>query len=1092
MPAHNSPITFQDAVHRLERYWADQGCVVWMPHNVEVGAGTMNPATFMYVLGPEPWNVAYLEPGIRPDDARYGENPNRLGRHHQFQVILKPDPGDPQGLYLASLAALGIELGKHDVRFVEDNWESPALGAWGLGWEVWLDGLEISQFTYFQQAGSFDLNPNAIEMTYGMDRILMALQDVTHFKDLAWNEHVRFADVMLPNEVETSRYYFETADVGRLSQMYDLLEAEANAALDAGLVRPAHDYVLKCSHVFNVLDARGAVGVTERARFFGRMRKLARRVAEGYLKEREALGFPLLRDVDGRPWLAGQPAATASGQAVQVQAQVQARLQVPSHGQPQARDVQAQEVQGPDVQAQDTQAQDALAATLPPGRLVQNVLPTTPADFLLEVGVEELPVADLDAALAALAERMPALLDDLRLDHGPVAVLGTPRRLAVVVAGLAARQTDTENQVVGPPVSAAYDAAGQPTKAAEGFAKNAGVGAADLTVVERGGERRVAAVKREVGRPAGEVLPEVLAALVRGLPNARSMRWNASQESFSRPVRWLVALHGSAEIPVAFAGLTAGRTTRGLRPQGSPELALAAAGDYRKLMKSCGVLVDPAERRADVLRQVTALAGQAGGCIAEDPGLLDEVTNLVEQPHAILADFEPEFLALPAAVLITVMKKHQRYFPVFDSEGRLLAHFITVANGAGTDAAVVRHRNEGVIRARFADAAYFWKLDVAKPLAEFTPALAGLTFQAQLGSMLDKVQRLERLVPLVAARLQLKGDEADAAARAAALAKSDLATSMVVDFTSLQGTMGREYARLSGEPAAVADALEEQYRPRGAGDDLPQTGPGIALALADRLDSLVGLFAAGVRPKGTNDPFALRRAALGITSILAGRNLSFDLAGAIDETAAGLPVTLTGVESAVSTPEDSPAVSLPGAALPVVLASAVKSDLLEFIARRLEGQLREAGHSADAVAAVLAIQATNPAAAAKAVEVLERAVADPQWSATLTAYARCARIVRGRGDVDDAVAAFDAARLSEPAEEQLQRAFVDATRGLDRADMGAVLEALKRLAPEINAFFDAVLVMAEDPAVRANRLAQVAQVAGLARGVADLSLLEGF
>jgi glycyl-tRNA synthetase len=276
----NAP-TFQDALARLERYWNEQGCLVWMPHNVEVGAGTMNPATFLRVLGPEPWNVAYVEPSIRPDDARYGENPNRVGRHHQLQVILKPDPGNPQELYLASLATLGIDLTRHDVRFVEDNWESPALGAWGLGWEVWLDGLEITQFTYFQQAGSLELEPVSVELTYGLDRILMALQGVGHFTELRWSSEVTLGDMLYDYEVETSRYYFEAADIPRLRELFGVYEAEAEATLDAGLVTVSHDYVLKCSHVFNVLDARGAVGVTERAQLFGRMRRLSARIAEG-------------------------------------------------------------------------------------------------------------------------------------------------------------------------------------------------------------------------------------------------------------------------------------------------------------------------------------------------------------------------------------------------------------------------------------------------------------------------------------------------------------------------------------------------------------------------------------------------------------------------------------------------------------------------------------------------------------------------------------------------------------------------------------------------------------------------------------------
>ena len=275
-------LDFQSIIMKLQQFWADQGCLIWQPYYSQVGAGTMNPATFLRVLGPEPWNVAYVEPSVRPDDGRYGENPNRLQQHYQFQVILKPDPGNPQEIYLKSLEAIGIDPRQHDIRFVEDNWESPALGAWGLGWEVWLDGQEITQFTYFQQAGGQVLEPVSVEITYGLDRIAIALQKVRSFRDIQWSSTRTAGDVNLMGEQEHSKYYFELADVDRLREMFKLFEQEANAALDAGLVLPAHDYILKCSHTFNILDTRGAIGVTERQAFFGRMRDLARRTAELY------------------------------------------------------------------------------------------------------------------------------------------------------------------------------------------------------------------------------------------------------------------------------------------------------------------------------------------------------------------------------------------------------------------------------------------------------------------------------------------------------------------------------------------------------------------------------------------------------------------------------------------------------------------------------------------------------------------------------------------------------------------------------------------------------------------------------------------
>ncbi|MBI5167734.1 MAG: glycine--tRNA ligase subunit alpha [candidate division NC10 bacterium] len=288
-------MTFQEVVLALENFFAKRGCVIQQPYDIEVGAGTMNPATFLRVLGPEPWNVAYVEPSRRPTDGRYGENPNRLQHYYQYQVIMKPSPDDIQEIYLDSLVDLGIDPIKHDIRFVEDDWESPTLGAWGLGWEVWLDGLEITQFTYFQQAGGIDLNPISAELTYGIERIAMYLQGVDSVFDLEWTPGVTYGDVHHKGEVEWSIHNFDEADVPLQLQLFDLYEKESLRLIEKGLVLPAYDYCLKCSHTFNILDARGAISVTERTSFIGRVRNLARRCAEAYLKQREELGYPLMK-----------------------------------------------------------------------------------------------------------------------------------------------------------------------------------------------------------------------------------------------------------------------------------------------------------------------------------------------------------------------------------------------------------------------------------------------------------------------------------------------------------------------------------------------------------------------------------------------------------------------------------------------------------------------------------------------------------------------------------------------------------------------------------------------------------------------------
>jgi len=1007
-----SPLTFQTLILKLEKFWADRGFIIWQPYYSQVGAGTMNPATFLRVLGPEPWNVAYVEPSIRPDDGRYGENPNRFQQHYQYQVILKPDPGNPQEIYLQSLEALGLNLRQHDVRFVEDNWESPALGAWGLGWEVWLDGQEITQFTYFQQAGGLPTDPVSVELTYGLERILIALNNAAGIWDEAWAEGITYGDILRQGEWEHSKYYFEIADVERLRTLYNLYEAEAKSALDSGLVLPAYDYLLKLSQTFNVLDARGAIGVTERQASFGRMRALARQVSEAYLAQRQRLEYPLLKEVEVK--------------------------------------------EGPGAEA----ASSAAAADPAP-------LSDVPQPLLFEIGVEELPAADLDSALAQLRDLAPKLLAGLRLTHGPLTVYGTPRRLVVLVEALAPRQPDSETLVKGPPANRAYDSGGALTPAALGFARSKGLSVDALVVRDLDGGQYVTGLVRETGRPAALVLAELLPTLIAKLQFEKTMRWNATGLAFSRPIRWLVALLGEHVIPFSYAGVASGRVSRGLRPLGSPAVTLREAASYLKQMRAAHIEVDPAARQADILKQVRKLARDAGGRVA-DEGVLAEVTNLVERPTALLGSFDAAHLALPRDVLISVMKKHQRYFPVEAADGStLLPHFIAVRNGDQRHLDLVREGNEHVIRARFADAAFFVREDVKRKLEDFRPQLATLSFQKKLGSMLDKAARLEQLTAALAPRLGLDPDETATALRAAHLAKADLATQMVVEMTSLQGIMGREYALRSGETPAVAQAIREHYLPAGAGDALPASRAGLVIGLADRLDSLAGLFAAGLAPTGSADPFGLRRAALGVTLLLTGRALDLDLRPVLDEA-----VTL-----------------LPAAVQPATPDARAKlmDEVLAFIAGRLRAQLLEAGYRHDVVEAVLAAQAANPHRAALAVQQLAAWTHSADWAATLAAYARCVRITRDQREQPP----LTPEALTEPAEQALYAAYQQAA-GQPVRTVDEFFAVLLPLIPAISAFFDSVLVMADDPVKRANRLGLLQRLAALAAGLADFSKLEGF
>ena len=998
------PLDFQSIIMKLQQYWSEQGCLIWQPYYIQVGAGTMNPATFLRVLGPEDWNVGYVEPSVRPDDGRYGENPNRLQQHTQFQVILKPDPGNPQELYLKSLEALGIDPRQHDIRFVEDNWESPALGAWGLGWEVWLDGQEITQFTYFQQSGGIVLEPNSVEITYGLERIAMTLQGVRNFKDLRWNDQRTYGDVHLQGEQEHSKYYFEIADVERLRQMFTLFEQEATSALEQGLVLPAHDYILKCSHTFNILDTRGAIGVTERQAFFGKMRDLARRVSELYIAQRRELGFPWLKRAETEE---GLNAATMVDSPVETADQ---------------------------------------------------------ADFLFEIGTEELPAGDMQAVLEQMDTHFKDVLDDLRLSYEKISTLGTPRRLVVLVEKLSAQQPDRTQIVKGPPAERAFDANGQPTKAAEGFARGKGLTIADLSVSDMDGGSYVTATIHEAGRPAVEVLAEVLPGFIAGLKFDKSMRWNTSGVAFSRPIRWLTAIFGGQIVPFTYAGLTSSNITRGLRFHEPELIKIANAHAYLEALANQGIVIDPQLRREKIANQVREwMVSVNGNPQRLDEGLLDEVNQLVEVPKAFLGRFEKEYLKILAPeVIISVMKKHQRYFPVEDLNGHLLPYFIGVRNGDGKFLDVVADGNEQVIRARFADAAFFIKEDLQHPLESFLPRLATLTFQKKLGSMLDKTVRVEKLTTKLVPLFELDAGETQTALRAAKLCKADLVTQMVIEMTSLQGIMGKFYARRSGETEAVSEAIFEHYLPRFAGDNAPSNKVGLVIGIADRLDTLTGLFAAGLAPTGTKDPFAQRRAALGLVQNLITWNIDFDLSEGIRNAAEQQPIEADEQSQAAC---------------------------LEFIVGRLQNYLLEQGYRHDVVAAVLAEQGHNPAAAYQAVKTLSEWVARSDWNQILSTYSRCVRITRDQAERFP----LDPALLQDDAERELfgglQAVFTYERRP---GSVSNFFQVFMPLMPVINHFFESVLVMAEDPAVRVNRLSLLQRVSALTNGVADFSKLEGF
>ena len=659
-------------------------------------------------------------------------------------------------------------------------------------------------------------------------------------------------------------------------------------------------------------------------------------------------------------------------------------------------------------------------------------------DLLLEIGTEEVPAHVMPHLLADLKRLAGDMLAARRIAYESLRTIGTPRRSALLVTGLAERQEDVSTETRGPSVAIAFDAEGNPTKAGAGFARGQGIEPSAL--IQRDGY--VYAAVHEKGAETAQLPTELLPELIRAIPLPNSMRWGDLDFRFIRPIRWLVALYGTDVVPFTLANVTSGNTSRGHRTLAPQDFVIASPADYEAACEKAYIIVDPERRRAMICEQIVAVAQECGGTAEITPDLLEEVLYLVEYPTALSGAFEEKYLALPAETVITPMRDHQRYFPVKAADGSLLPVFITVRNGGKEYLDVVAHGNERVLRARLADAQFFFDEDRKKSLAEHREKLRTVVFQQGLGSMYEKTERLMELVTAIVEDLAPDAAAYEAmepdARRAAELSKADLVTGMVTEFTELQGIMGREYALLDGEKPEVARAIDEQYMPRFAGDELPQSDLGFALSVADKVDNIVGTFSQGRIPTGSQDPFALRRQALGLVLMLIERESGLLLGDLVEE-----------------------ACDLYD--LDVSLCQKMQVYVADFIRLRLKNVLTERGVRYDVQEAVLTdvdCVADVPVRAA----YVERLLASDGADALVQSFVRVGNIARAAE-----TGSVDAALFAAQEEGALLSAYENAVAA--RAEGADPLAAEQALAKAIDAFFDAVMVMDKDERVRANRLA---------------------
>ena len=683
------------------------------------------------------------------------------------------------------------------------------------------------------------------------------------------------------------------------------------------------------------------------------------------------------------------------------------------------------------------------------------------SDLLLEIGLEEVPAKFMPPALAELKQMAETQLKEQRIHYDEVATYGTPRRIVLLVKNLADKQEDLEEEAKGPAVKAAYDAEGNPTKAALGFARGQGVDVQDLYQKEVNGGMYVFATKKAAGVATAETLPTLLPQLVCGIHFPKPMRWGFTELRYARPIRWIVALHGKEIVPFTIEDITSGNISRGHRYLGSDHLEIPCAEDYLDVLEKDYVIVDQNRRQAMILEQMQALAEQAGGTVDMDEELLEEVLYLVEYPTALMGNFNPAYMLMPEQLIITPMKEHQRYFPVLKGH-HLMPKFITVRNGNGAHLEIVQQGNEKVLEARLADAKFFYDEDLKIKLEDNVEKLKSIVFQEKLGTIYEKMLRVQQGVIVIADLLQLGDGVKERALRAAYLAKADLVSNVVYEFPELQGLMGEKYAYAQGEHPLTAKAISEHYLPKNADGEIPLTFEGLTVSIADKMDTIVGCFAAGIEPTGSQDPYALRRQAAGICSMILGRSVLVSLTALIKQAIAHYPNEIVGDKEALC------------------------QRVYGFFEQRIRNVLNDRGFRYDVVEAVVSCGYDNLTETLLRAEALNKMRTTDTFAKVLTAFTRANNLAKKAAS--DAV---EEANLVEPVEKQLWSDVQFAENAIaeqaQRRQYAEALTIISTLEESISAFFDGVMVMDENEAIKNNRLALLRRVSALSNQIADLT-----
>jgi glycyl-tRNA synthetase len=1016
-------ITFQELIQRLNAYWGKQGCAIQQGYDLEVGAGTFNPSTFLRCLGPEPYRAAYVEPSRRPTDGRFGLNPNRVQHYFQYQVILKPSPLNMQELYLQSLEAVGFNLQEHDIRFVHDDWESPTLGAWGLGWEVWMDGMEVTQYTYFQSCGGISLKPITGELTYGLERIALYIQKVDSIFDIQWNEELTYGDIYHRNEIEWSHYNFDVSSSDMWHRHFEDFEKEAKIAISKGLVLPAYDFVMKASHAFNMLDARGVISVTERTGYITRVRNLACEVANAYVEGREKQKHPLINKFS--------------------------------------------------IKAKEESHFSPSSENMPEELIVLN--PEKKEDFLFEIGSEELPATFIPIGCAQLEKQLRNLLEKEGIAFDEITMYGTPRRLAAYVKGLSMTKPTVIEEKRGPALETAYDEDNNLKPAALGFfrsIKKSPIKKADLeagvdpeiSVRAFGGKPYLFAKVTIFGRPTAEILSEHLPEMVLNLEFPKKMRWFNFDIAFARPLKWLVALYGKHVIPMQLENLSAGRESLGHSQLYPWSFAILKAQDYLSLLRDHKVLADINERKKLINSQLDHLEKTLAAKIIEREKVIPQVMNLVEWPELIVGEFDRDYLKAPKEVLISEMVEHQKYFPVANADGTLKNAFVITANN--TPSPRIKEGNERALSPRLADGVALYELDLNIPLDDFVKKLKFVTYQKDLGSIYNKVERLVKHASYLQQVLKIGTKEK--AERAAYLSKCDLTSKMVYEFPELQGTMGKYFALHHGEASEVALAIDEHWMPRGENAPLPKSDIGIILSLAEKFDNLIGCQLVGLKTSSSSDPYGLRRQALGVIKILIDGSFHLPLQKALNAVIHHFPESLRKGKEESSIRE-----------------------IEEFLIGRVKTIFQDYGFSKDEIDASVSTGLSDIYDSYCKVKALHNfREKEDRFIKLFEVYKRAkGQLAESKGNL------FSENLLKERAEQKLfeilKLTHVPFEEAIAQHNYDNAYQLIAEIQPALALLFDEVKILANEPNIRSNRLALLQQVFDRFGRLLDFSKIRG-